>query len=179
MFSHQDPDVCASLPSWMEFNPGLKVVVPSLWVRFLPHYMAYNVQYVPVPDEGLSLKLKSGAELTCITAPYLHSPGNMVTYDSASGFLFSGDIGAGLYKDGKFRLAVDDWEEHKSSMQGFHQRYLGSTRAVRGFLAKLNGHRLTAILPQHGAIMKGAEVNGFVSWLRELPCGADYMYANV
>jgi flavorubredoxin len=177
LFSHQDPDVCASLPSWMEFNPALKVVVPSLWTRFLPHYMAYNVNYVPVADDGLTVKLKSGAELTCIPAPYLHSPGNMAVLDAASGLLFTGDIGASVYKDQKLRLVLEDWESYTHAAQGFHQRYMGSNRAVQGFLARLNGHqKIRAILPQHGVILRGDEVQRFTDWLRQLPCGVDYLY---
>lgn len=177
LFSHQDPDVCASLPSWMEFNPALKVVVPSLWVRFLPHYMAYNVHYVPVTDDGLALKLKSGAELVCIPAPYLHSPGNMAVLDTTSRFLFSGDIGASVGKDRTFRLVLENWEDYTRAAQGFHQRYMGSNRAVQGFLARLNGHRIAAILPQHGVILRGKDAQRFLAWLSQLPCGVDYLYA--
>jgi flavorubredoxin len=176
LFSHQDPDVCASLPSWMEFNPSLQVVVPALWVRFLPHYMAYHVRYVPVEDEGLTLALPSGAPLTCIPAPYLHSPGAMAVYDAASGFLFTGDIGASLSKDRKLRLVIDQWEAYTQAAQGFHQRYMGSNRAVQGFLARLKGLRIDAILPQHGVILRGHEVPRFITWLSHLPCGVDYLY---
>lgn len=176
LFSHQDPDVCASLPSWMEFNKDLKAVVPHLWIRFLPHYMAYNVSYIPVPDEGLTLTLKSGGQLKCITAPYLHSPGNMVLFDTVSGFLLSGDIGAAVYKDRKPRLVIDDWDQHVQAMQGFHQRYLGSSRAVAGFLKKLDGLPITAIVPQHGPIFRGEEAQKYIRWLSQLPVGVDYLY---
>ncbi len=179
LFSHQDPDVCASLPSWMEFNKDLKVIVPALWIRFLPHYMAYNVSYLAVADEGATLNLRSGGALRCISAPYLHSPGNMVLFDTVSGFLFSGDIGAAVYKDDRPRLVIDDWEAHVKAMQGFHQRYLGSNRAVAGFLEKLTGLSIQAIVPQHGAIFRGEEVGRYLHWLSQLPVGVDYLYPTV
>ncbi|MER3424259.1 MAG: hypothetical protein C4293_14585, partial [Nitrospiraceae bacterium] len=77
IFSHQDPDICASLPHWIRTNNAMKVVVPTQWTRFMPHYMAYNLShlmadklsYIPVPDEGLVLNLKSGGRLQCIMAP--------------------------------------------------------------------------------------------------------------
>ncbi|MDX8397830.1 MAG: hypothetical protein R8K49_05865, partial [Mariprofundaceae bacterium] len=49
LLSHQDPDVCASLPSWLQFNPDIKVVCSHLWERFMPHYMVYNINYLSMP----------------------------------------------------------------------------------------------------------------------------------
>ena len=186
LFSHQDPDICASLPHWMRANfAKMKVVVPALWTRFMPHYMAYDMtalmadklSYIPMPDEGVTLTLKSGGRLQCISAPYLHSPGNMVVFDTVSGFLFSGDIGAALYKDGKPRLVIDDWTAHTQAMLGFHQRYMSSNRAVEGFLRKLDGLPIQAVVPQHGAIFRGEEVARFFNWLRQISVGVDYLYS--
>ena len=176
-FSHQDPDVCASLPSWLEFNPNLNVVVSHLWVRFLPHYMAYDVNYMPMRDDGLVIDLHQEGEIRCLAAPYLHSPGSMVVFDAASGFLFTGDIGASLYRDSKPRLVIDDWNAHVVAMKGFHQRYMGSNQAVTGFLDKLKGLEIKAILPQHGAIFRGEEIERYIDWISHLPVGVDYLYA--
>lgn len=59
-FSHQDPDICASFPSWTKWNDDIKLVVSSLWTRFMLHYetrdlsgKAHNLNFVKVPDEGL------------------------------------------------------------------------------------------------------------------------------
>ncbi len=188
LFSHQDPDICASLPHWMRTGGmKMKVVVPAQWTRFMPHYMAYDMaqlmatklSYVPVPDGGASINLKNGGQLKCIPAPFLHSPGNMAVFDTVSGFLFSGDIGAAVYKDGKPRLVIDDWQEHVASMQGFHQRYMSSNKAVAGFVRKLNGVTIQAMVPQHGCIFRGEEVSRFFRWLERLTVGADYLYADI
>ncbi|MDX8395587.1 MAG: MBL fold metallo-hydrolase [Mariprofundaceae bacterium] len=176
LLSHQDPDVCASLPSWLQFNPDLKVVCPSLWNRFMPHYMVYNVQYLCVPDQGLTIPLKSGGQLQCISAPYLHSPGNMVVFDSISGFLFSGDIGAAVANDDVFRLVIDDWQQQLAWMLGFHQRYMGSTKAASEFVKSISSLPVAAILPQHGHIFRDDEVRQFLEWFKVLPCGIDYLY---
>lgn len=176
LFSHQDPDVCASISSWLEYNPGITVVCPSLWQRFMPHYMAYNVKYQPMGDDGLILPLQSGGRLQCLSAPYLHSPGNMVTYDSVSGFLFSGDIGAALYTDGVPRLVIEQWDAQVDAMRGFHQRYMSSKRAVSAFLGKVAGLPVRAVLPQHGLIYRDGECEKFFRWLGDLPCGVDYLF---
>lgn len=185
-FSHQDPDICASFPSWTKWNDDIKLVVSSLWTRFMLHYetrdlsgKAHNLNFVKVPDEGLSISLKDGGRLDCISAPFLHSPGNILVHDTVSGFLFSGDVGTAMYKDDTFRLVIDDWTVHTQAMQGFHQRYMSSNRAVAGMNKRLAPLPITAILPQHGCIFRGEEVSRFTQWLSKLPVGADYFYPDV
>ncbi len=174
--SHQDPDVCASLPSWLQFNPDMTIVCPELWERFLPHYLVYDASFQCMEDAGLNISLKSGGQLQCISAPYLHSPGNMVVFDSISGYLFSGDIGAAVASDDTFRLCIDDWQTQVDQMNGFHQRYMGSTRAAAAFVDKARALPLTAMLPQHGQLFRGGEVQQFLDWFEVLPCGVDYLY---
>jgi len=176
VMSHQDPDVCASLPSWLQFNPDIKIVCSHLWQRFLPHYMVYHAQYLAMSDEGMTINLKSGGQLQCISAPYLHSPGNMVVFDSISGFMFSGDIGAAAQQDNNFKLVIEDWSEHIKSMTGFHQRYMSSTKAAAAFVASINHLPVQAILPQHGQIFRHVEVQAFLDWFEQLPCGIDFLY---
>ncbi|WP_455377305.1 oxygen-binding di-iron domain-containing protein [Petrachloros mirabilis] len=185
-FSHQDPDICASFPSWTKWNENISLVVSTLWTRFMLHYesrdmsgKAHALNFLKVPDEGASVPLKSGGRLECISAPYLHSPGNILVFDTVSGFLFSGDVGAAMYKDNIFRLVIDDWGTHTQGMQGFHQRYMSSNRAVAGMRRKLDKFKITAILPQHGCIFRNEEVPRFLDWLGRLPVGADYLYPNV
>jgi flavorubredoxin len=176
LFSHQDPDVCGAAAAWLEFNPQLDMVCPSLWHRFMPHYMVYNAKYQLMKDDGLTLPLKSGGSLKCLSAPYLHSPGNMVVFDTVSGFLFTGDIGAAVYADGKPRLVIDDWNAQVKAMQGFHQRYMSSDRAISAFIRSVAGLPIKAIVPQHGVLYRGEEVQKFLQWLGALPCGVDYLF---
>lgn len=134
--------------------------------------MIYGANLLSMGKEGLKIPLKSGGFLQCISAPYLHSPGNMVVYDSISGYLISGDIGAGIEGD-DFQLVVDDWEQHLQRIQGFHQCYMGSTRAAASFVKKVRALNVQAMLPQHGRIFRGNEVNLFLDWFEVLPCGVD------
>lgn len=185
-FSHQDPDICASFPSWVKWNEDIQLIISSLWQRFMPHYesrdvtgKSYRLNYIPVGDEGATITLKSGGRLECVSAPYLHSPGNILLFDSESGFLFSGDVGASVYKDSAFHLVVDNWDAQLKAMQGFHQRYMSCNRAVAGMIKKLARFRITAMLPQHGSSFRGEEVTRFFQWLGQLPVGADYLYQHV
>ncbi|MDX8409754.1 MAG: MBL fold metallo-hydrolase [Mariprofundales bacterium] len=176
--SHQDPDVCASLPSWVSNHPDIKVVVPHLWQRFLPHYMAHPEHLIPISDRGGKLLMPDGGHLRCIPAPFLHSPGNMVVFDEASGLLFSSDIGASVFGDNTLRLCIDDWDSHCGRMLGFHQRYMGSNKAVAAFIASVRELPIRAILPQHGAIFRGDEVSKLLDWLGAIDVGVDFMFGD-
>ena len=81
-----------------------------------------------------------------------------------------------MYKDQTFRLMIDDWAAHTQAMQGFHQRYMSSNRAVQGFVRKVEGLPIKGLLPQHGSIFRGDEVSKFFRWLEQLPVGVDYLY---
>ncbi len=174
--SHQDPDICASIPSWVEHNPDMKIIIPHLWRRFMPHYMIHGAEVVPVSDRGASIAMPSGNHLRCIPAPFLHSAGNMVVFDERSGFLFSGDIGASEFDGERPVLFVDDWDAHCQRMLNFHQRYMGGNKAVRAFIDSVKELPITAMLPQHGALFRGDEVTRFLDWFGAIDVGIDAMF---
>jgi flavorubredoxin len=172
--SHQDPDVCASLVSWLEIRPSARVVVSKLWERFLLHFAVPVIpQLLLVPDEGAELPLPSGAAMRFIPAHYLHSPGNFSAYDTRSRILFSGDIGAAVYPPGRSRLFVEDFEEHTGHMFGFHQRYMSSNKALRRWVERVRPLDIHMICPQHGPILRGADVGRFLDWLLRIDVGVD------
>ncbi len=170
---HQDPDLCASIPLWLEINPGITVLTHSRAAVLLPHYGFPSERVTPI--DGGQFTLAEG-ELHFIPAPFLHFPGAFATYDTTTGFLFSGDIFAALSSD--WKLAVENLDEHLGLMELFHIDYMANNRAARGFLDNLGDRRVSAILPQHGSIIRQADVGAAFSWLRELPCGLDIIYAD-
>jgi flavorubredoxin len=50
---------------------------------------------------------------------------------------------------------------------------------VEGFLRKLDGLPIQAVLPQHGVMFRGEEVARYFHWLRQLPVGVDYLYPGI
>ncbi len=172
--SHQDPDVCASLISWLEARPNAQVIVSALWDRFLEHLA---VPVVPrtrlLADEGDTLALPSGGKLVFVPAHYLHSPGNFSVYHDRSRILFSGDIGAAVVPGDRWRLFVDDFAEHTRYMEGFHRRYMSSNRALRRWVERVRALPIDMICPQHGSILRGDQVPRFFDWLLTLDVGVD------
>ena len=173
---HQDPDVSASMVDWLDINPEMKVISTPRTHVLLPHYGKLNYPAVEVSENSV-YPLPSGNELRFIEAPFLHFPGAFVTCDSASGFLFSGDIWAAL--DFNWKLVVDSFAEHTAAMDLFHLDYMASNVAARGFADKLVGLDIAAILPQHGSIIPRRHVGAAIAYLRELRCGLDIIYAGI
>jgi flavorubredoxin len=173
---HQDPDVAASMVDWLDLNPDMQVISTARTQVLLPHYgrAAYEAFDVTERDR---LLLPSGRDLRFIEAPFLHSPGAFATYDVTSGFLFSGDIWAAL--DMNWRLVVADFAEHTLAMDLFHLDYMASNVAARGFVRRLTGIDIRAILPQHGSIIGSEHVGAALAYLRDLRCGLDIVYADL
>ena len=172
---HQDPDLCGSLPEWLAAYPSLRVVTSWRTSFFLRHYFAPGA---PVPTAALvdrDAELEAGLGLTFPAAPFLHFPGAFVSYDPRSRFLFSGDILGASHADG-WTLVIDDFDAHLRALEPFHRNYMASNRALRGFLANLEGLEIDAVLPQHGAILEGEDAGRALAWLRDLRCGTDLLY---
>ncbi len=173
LYSHQDPDVIGTINLWYEETPNAKIVISSLWVRFVPHLaVTGSSRLLEIPDRGMRLKLGSSI-IYALPAHYLHSPGNFSFYDEKSGILFSGDIGAAAFPEGEWYLFVDNFESHTQYMEGFHRRYMSSTKALRAWVRLIRRLDPRVIAPQHGAIFEGENVKKFLNWLDNLEVGID------
>jgi flavorubredoxin len=172
---HQDPDLCDSLPNWMQINPEVNLVTTPRARVLLPYYgFAADVNWVDVSPNDTTYFDLPGGSVAFLTAPFLHFPEAMVTYDERSGFLLSGDIGAAVEQD--WRLIANDWDAHWRSMVSFHIFYMASNRALRGFIEKIEPFPIEAILPQHGSVIPGSMVPQALENLKNLPCGLDLHY---
>ncbi len=175
ILQHQDPDLCDSLPNWLELNPEVILVTTPRARVLLPYYgFSPDVNWLDVsPNDTTYLDLPGGS-LAFLTTPFLHFPEAMVTYDERSKFLLSSDIGAAVEQD--WRLVASDWKSHWRTMIPFHIFYMASNRALRGFVEKVEPFPIDAILPQHGSVIPGPFVRNALQNLKELPCGLDLLY---
>ena len=170
---HQDPDVGGGLASWMDMTPA-RIHVSALWIRFLIHYGVTALDRIEgIPDNGGSLTLSSGNRLEFIPAHFLHSPGNFHVFDHASGILFTGDLGAAIYPKGETPLYVEDFEDHVRHMEGFHVRYVATSRAIEYWLSKIRPLPVRMICPQHGSIFREKETKKFLDWISKARVGFD------
>lgn len=171
-FSHQDPDVAGSITEWGVATKA-KLVLSKLWVRFMSHYGLLDMgRMLPLEDHGGKIVFGDDA-LHFIPAHFLHSPGNFSLYDSRSQILFSGDIGAAVVPPLQLYKEVHDFESHLPYLEGFHRRYMASNRFTRAWVHKVCRYPVDAIAPQHGAVIRGDDVERFLHWFEHLECGSD------
>lgn len=173
---HQDPDVCASMVDWLELNPDMTVFTSPRTNVLLPYYGKEDYVYHDVEADP-AFTLPSGNTLRFVPAPFLHFAGAFATYDSYSQGLFSGDVWGAIDTD--WQLLVEDFEAHIGKMNLFHTEYMASNLATRGFVRRLDGLVLRAILPQHGSIIGPEHVSAALSYLETLRCGTDIIYAGL
>lgn len=173
-FSHQDPDIVAAANGWLMVTDA-EAYVSSLWTRFIPHFgvdeLVINRMH-GVPDTGTRLDL-NGAPLLLVPAHFLHSAGNLQVFDPVAKILYTGDLGASLGAPMPF---VEDFDAHIQFMEGFHQRYMASNRALRAWARMARDLDVEIIAPQHGAVFRGREmVQRFITWAEGLQCGVDLL----
>lgn len=167
--SHQDPDIISSLGMWDQVLPNARLHCPWLWESFVRHFGMSNIEYVPIPDEGGRIELNT-VELELIPAHYLHSSGNFHIYDAKAKILFSGDVGAALEPPGS-DLFVDNFDLHQDKMRYFHQRWMPSEIAKKDWLNRVRKLDIQLMVPQHGRMFKGDDIQRFFDWFEKLEVG--------
>ena len=167
--SHQDPDIISSLGLWDQAVPNAKLYSPWIWESFLKHFGMKNMEYVAIPDPGMTVNV-DGLPLELIPAHYLHSSGNFNVYDPEHKILMSGDLGAALEEPGA-PIFVDNFDEHIPKMRTFHQRWMPSNQAKLRWVEKVRALDIEFLCPQHGRIFKGENVARFIDWFEQLQVG--------
>ena len=165
--SHQDPDIISSLPLWLDLNPDAVTYCSRLWTGFIAHFATgKEARMETIPDGGMNIPIPgTSAQVLAVPAHYCHSSGNFSIFDETTRTLFSGDVGAALLPDHHASLYVDDLRDHVRYMEGFHRRWMPSTMALRGWVARVRALAPTLICPQHGSIFRGAAVGQLLDWL--------------
>jgi len=180
VLSHQDPDVASSLPLWRQVcKPEVKFHVSELWPRFLAHLDA-EIAFEQIPDEGMDLELANGLTFQVIPAHYLHSPGNFNVYDPIARVLFTGEIGTALMPSGnRDGFVVTDFDDYAPFMENFHRRWMAARQARDAWVARVSRLDVDALVPHHGLILEGDNVQRFLEWFSalEIGTGIDPMYA--
>ena len=174
--SHADPDIIASLDRWMTSTQA-QLYISKLWERFAPHFCKPGKtqgRIVGIPDAGMRIPV-GGTELVALPAHFMHSEGNSQFWDPVSRILFSGDLGVSMVKSGDAGVPVTSLAGHIAKMEGFHRRYMVSSKVLRLWANMVRDLPIDMIVPQHGSPMKGPAVREFIEWIQDLSCGVDHL----
>ncbi|MBI4665468.1 MAG: MBL fold metallo-hydrolase [Nitrospinae bacterium] len=173
--THQDPDLCASIPRFEELIYGTEgqcnVVAHSRATILIAHY-GVRSEFYNIDQHDWKLTLKSGRELKFIFTPYLHFPGAYMTYDANSKILFSGDLFGGF----SFDWSLYANEYYMEAMKAFHENYMPSNQILRHAMNKLDNLDIKMIASQHGSIIN-KDIRKYIDALKNLDCG-DYIFSS-
>ena len=145
---HMEPDHSANIVNFIKEYPQAKVVSSAPAFKMMKQFFGTDFQDNRiVVGEGDSLSLGKH-ELTFYTAPMVHWPEVIVTYDSADKVLFSAD---GFGKFG----ALDAEEDWACEARRYYIGIVGKYGAqVQALLKKASGLDIEIICPLHGPVLK-------------------------
>lgn len=170
---HSDPDICAALPRLGEVltHPDAQVVTEWRAHALIRHYGHGFPTYL-VEQHDWCLPLQGDRRLEFQLTPYLHFPGAMVSFDTASRTLFSSDLFGGFVPDSSV-LESADAAYIIENARPFHQHYMPSRELLSAGLARIRSRwpLIERIAPQHGHIVAAAIVDEVFSALGAMDCG--------
>ena len=71
-------------------------------------------------------------------------------------------------------LPVTDLVPHIPRMEGFHKRYMVSSKVLRLWVRMARQLDISMLVPQHGAPIQGKQaITDFFDWAENLACGID------
>ncbi len=167
---HQDPDLCAALPLVERLaSPDVKIYTPVESLLLVQHYGA-AAELVGVED-GESLTIGDGRQLSFFMTPYAHFIGAMVTYDHATKSLFTSDAFGG-FTVGDNIIADEQYPEFLTTFLG---QYLGSKRALEYALKRveqlIDGPGVSRFCPQHGCVIPEEQIPTYMGAAHGLKVG--------
>ena len=145
---HMEPDHSGSIVEFTKKYPNATIVATEKAFKFLVQFYGDVKNNKIVVKEGDTLSLGKH-ELKFITAPMVHWPEVMFTYDNYAKVLFSADA------FGKFgTLDYDDPEGWACEARRYYFGIVGKYgNQVQSVLKKLAGYDITAICPLHGPVL--------------------------
>lgn len=147
IIQHMEPDHSANIVSFIDKYPDVKIVASAKAFAMMKNFFATDFsENQIVVSEGSSLCLGEHT-LTFLTAPMVHWPEVIVTYDSTDKILFSAD---GFGKFG----TTDTNEEWADEARRYYIGIVGKYGAqVQSLLKKASALDIQIICPLHGPVL--------------------------
>ncbi len=166
IIQHMEPDHSASILKFTHVYPDVKIVSSAKAFSMMKGFFGtdFSTSQVVVND-GDTLSLGKH-NLKFVTAPMVHWPEVIVTYDETSKFLFSADA------FGKFgnRDLLNDWvDEARRYYIGIVGKY---GVQVMSLIKKLSSLEIAGICPLHGPVLTkdlGFYMDLYVKWATYTP----------
>lgn len=152
---HMEPDHCGCIPELILRYPELKIVGSQKAIQMIKQFYHIDVDALTV-KEGDTLELGHHT-LTFYTAPMVHWPEVIVSFDSSTGTLFSADaFGAFGAMSGNIFADEVDWEhDWKDEARRYYANIVGKYGVqTNALLKKAETLDIKMILPLHAHIWR-------------------------
>lgn len=151
--NHMEPDHSGALALFRQFYPQARIVGNKKTVSMIEGYYGIDGADCIAVADGTTLELGSHT-LSFHLTPMVHWPETMVTYDSTSGTLFSGDaFGCFGALNGTVLDTETDIEPYFPEMRRYYSNIVGKYGTpVQNALKKLAAINIKMICPTHGPV---------------------------
>ena len=165
---HMEPDHSATLSDVLIRHPECTVVCNKMTLDMIKAFKGVEVKALLV-KEGDTLALGKHS-LTFVSAPMVHWPEVMVSFDTATGTLFSADAFGtfGALNGALFADEVDFDRDYLDEARRYYANIVGKYgMQVEKLLSKVGKLEIKTICPLHGFVWReniGYYVNKYVHW---------------
>lgn len=151
--NHMEPDHSGALALFRQFYPQARIVGNKKTISMLEGYYGIDGADCIAVADGTTLELGRHT-LSFHLVPMVHWPETMVTYDSTSGTLFSGDaFGCFGALNGTALDTGTDIEPYFPEMRRYYSNIVGKyATPVQNALKKLATINIKMICPTHGPV---------------------------
>lgn len=157
VLNHMEPDHCANIENVIRRYPEVKVIGNKKTFQFFEQYYTMDISTNRLEvAEGEQLSLGKHT-LSFYTAPMVHWPEVMVTYEALTGMLFSADAfgSFGAVSGNLFDDEIDYEKDYLDEMRRYYANIVGRYGAqVQATLKKLSKLDIKMIAPLHGPIWR-------------------------
>lgn len=150
--NHTEPDHSGLIRNLLEIAPNITVVGSKVAIQFLENQVHHSFNH-QIVKSGDRLDLGQGHVLEFISAPNLHWPDTILTYDSGTGVLYTCDVfGMHYCDDSLYDEAMQFLEE---DFQYYYDCLMGpNARSVLGALKRIDGLSINLIATGHGPLLQ-------------------------
>ncbi len=154
---HMEPDHCATLGMVLSMYPEARVVGTMQVKRMVSQFYGIDISdRFDAVKEGQELSLGAHT-LKFITAPFVHWPEVMMTYDIHDKALYSADAFGmfGALSGNIFADETDMWTAHLDEARRYYTNIVGRYgKNVQNVLKKAAGLDIEMICPLHGPVIR-------------------------
>lgn len=164
VINHMEPDHCANIVSILHEYPQVKLIGNAKTFQFFEQFYDVDAKasYQVIKDlDELSLGKHT---LKFYTAPMVHWPEAMMTYEKSQKILFSADAFGtfGGLNGGIFADECDYAQDYLSEARRYYSNIVGKFGGpVQTLMKKLSQEEILMICPLHGPLYRGEDL-GFI-----------------